>query len=637
MSKKSSEQKQEVPGENRISRRKFLGTVAGTGAALTVSGLLSGCKPGGAAQTSTTPDVQVTSTATGVTYPFGVHEADILIIGGGLSGLFAAKKAIAEGATVMIVDKGPFGHSGASGINWGHDMSSNETSPDDGSSAAAMDIIMQDGMTDQLYSLGFVKEIHEAKPILTNESMGLFAERDENGDSMSKYAPGTAENPSILDHGCFPRAWAQYARRKGARVFDRTMVVKVLLSDKGEAAGAVAINLVTGDAVVFRSKAVIMATGSYAWCYGWTGNTACSITGPECTGDGTSMFLNMGLEMRDMEQLPFDCVQIYPTSTAYGMGTLGLSVVNHQYALNKNGERYTQMLDTMPSNTLFMRLTMKEVHEGRALDNGCVLFDTVDLDKLNRYYRRARTRNRMIGYELPDKAELHWEFWESAARPATVSPQGETAIPGLYYAGTGTGAYQGSGFWNCTGSGYMCGKYAASKVKEMDRPSVVWSQVQDALTDAYTKLDVVVDKGARPLTVYHKIQQAMWNGLSPLRDEKGIQGAIDTLLELKEKEFPLISVPLKSRRYNSEWKYAMEIPNMWNCVMGTAQAALIRKETRGTHCRTDYPKMDNENWMVNTLVKLDNGQWVALTKPIVDAVIPAAELAKYVPPYGLEW
>lgn len=619
-------------GRNGLTRREFLGTVAGTGAALSITGFLSGC--GAKGQESPAVVSEITS-PDGVTRPFGLYETDVLVIGGGIAGLFAAKKAMDEGANVIIVDKGPFGHSGTSGINWGHDMQTNEFAEGDGSSSLKVNVYLMDGMIDQEHDLSLCQHVHEAKPVLTNEMMGCFAERDLDGEPAGK----NANSPLIVDHGCFPRLWAQYAKRKGATVFDRTMVTDIVQTDDGAVAGAVAINTVTGDPLVFRAKAVIMATGSYAWCYGWTGNTACTISGPENTGDGLSIFINKGLEMRDMEQLPFDCVQIYPKSTAYGMGTLGLSIVNHKYALNKNGERYTELIDglKMRSNALFMRLTMKEIHEGRGLENGCVLFDIRDIDTMNRYYRRAKTRNRMIGYELPEKAELHWEFWETAARPAAVSKTGETSIPGLFYAGAGSMAWNGCAFWGCTGSGYMAGKYAAAYAANVDRPAIVWSQVQDDLNAAYKALESEPADGIRPLKIYHKIQQTMFKGLSPLRDEKGIQGVIDALNEMKEKDFPKMNVPVKSRRYNMEWRHAMEIPNMWNCVMGTAQAAIIRKETRGTHCRTDYPYMDNANWLVNTIVKQENGTWVSTTRPIVDTIIPAAEVAKIVPEYGLKF
>lgn len=620
-----------------ISRRQFLGTVAGGSVALAMSGIVSGCSglDNSTSASSSATAVKSATTAGSVSRPFQVHEADVLIIGGGISGLMAAKKAMDDGATVMIVDKGPFGHSGTSGINWGHDMETNEWATDDGSGSLPGMIFINDGMLDQDYELSLAQHVHEAHPVATTAQMGCIAERDKNGEPVAKNAAA----PLVVDHGCFPRMFAQYAKYSGAAVFDRTMVTELLLSEKGEAAGAVAVSMVDGEAHVFRAKAVIMATGSYAWCYGWAGNGAYTIAGPENTGDGHSMFLRHGVEMRDMEELPFDMLQIYPKGTAYGMGTMGLSIVNHIYATNEKGERFTQILDdgTKGSNSLFMRLTMKEIHEGRGSKNGGVYVDTTTLDLQDRYYRHVKPSElRGMGYVLPDRCEVHWEFWETAARPASLGKTGESTIPGLFYAGSGTEAFSGCGFYGCVGSGYMTGKFAAKRVKGIALPDVSWSSVEDALNSAYGALESQPSKGVRPLVIYHKIQETMFKGLSPLRDEKGIQGVIDELNKIKKEDFPTLAVTSKSRRYNLEWRNAMEIPNMWNCVMGTAQAALIRKETRGTHCRTDFPKMDNTNWLKNTIVVLKDGSWSATARPIVATVIPADQVAKMVPEIGID-
>jgi succinate dehydrogenase/fumarate reductase flavoprotein subunit len=636
-SQKASDRTKKPEGTSGISRREFLGTVAGGSAAFAVGSLLSGCA-GGPSATQANPVSTATpskSTSSSVSRPFQVHEADVLIIGGGLAGLMAAKKAMSDGATVMIVDKGPFGHSGTSGINWGHDMETNEWAEDDGSGSLGPIVFMNDGVVDQDYELSLAQHVHEARLVATNAQMGCIEERDKNGDPVSKNTPG----PLVVDHGCFPRMFAQYARRSGAAIFDRTMVVDLLLSEKGEAAGAVAINLVDGESHVFRAKAVIMASGSYVWCYGWAGNGPYTIAGPENTGDGQSMFLKLGLEMRDMEQMPFDMLQIYPKGIAYGMGTMGLSIVNHTFATNKNGDRFTQILDdgTKGSNALFMRLTMKEINEGRALDNGCVYVDTTTLDQQDRYYRHVKPAElRGLGYTLPDKCEVHWELWETAARPASLGKTSESSVPGLFFAGTGTEAYTGMGFWGSAGSGYMSGKFATQVAKGKDLPDIVWSKVNDILNTAYGALESSPANSIRPLVVYHKLQQAMFDGLSPLRNEKGIQGTIDKLNKIQKEDFPLIAVTSKSRRYNLEWRNAMEIPNMWNCIMGTAQAALVRKETRGAHCRTDFPKMDNTNWLKNTIVTLKDGQWAADTRPIVATVIPMDQVAKMVPEIGID-
>lgn len=614
-----------------ISRRKFLGTVAGTGAALTVTGLLSGCNT--IQPTTSAPDVQVTSTPSGVERPFSVHEADVLIIGGGIAGMFAAQKAIADGASVMIVDKGPFGHSGASGINWGHGMGTTEGAEDGGASYVPISLFTNDGMPNQDWELAVSQGSCEAGAVVKMVQAGCITGRTAGGDPACWFGA-----PSGGTTRGYPRILAQYVRRMGSHIFDRTMITDMLLSDQGEAAGAVGINLVTGEAHVFRAKATVMATGSYAWCHGWAGNGAKTISGPECTGDGQSMLLRMGVAMRDMEQLPFDHSQIYPKGIAFGMGGFGCEHSNHMFAFNKNGERYTQVLDDTSAggNAVFMRLSMKELNEGRLTDNDCILLDTTQYQSMQPYYTHGYNRLKRLGYQFPDMIELHYELWESAAAPADINTTSEGPVKNLFHAFVGGEAYAGNAFFASSGSGHLAGKNAALRASEIERPNVVWNQVQDALNQAYGALESQPENGIRSLVVYHNIQLAMQEGLAPLRDEKSIQGCIDELNRIKTEEFPRMSVPSKSRQFNLGWRNALEVPNMWNCVMGTAQAALIRKETRGSHCRKDYPKVDNENWLVNTIVTLKDGTWSAATRPIVATIIPAEEVAKMVPAIGFE-
>lgn len=624
----------ETPASNPgISRRNFLGTVAGTGAALTVSTLLSGCQKDSAPQPTAAPVVNEPISADSVTRPFAVHEADVLIIGGGIAGMFAAQKAISDGATVMLVDKGPFGHSGASGINWGHGMGSTEGSEDGGVSQVSLSLFTNEGMINQDWDLAISKASFEACAVALMTRAGCITGRAPNGDPA--YYFGAPQGGTTRG---YPRILAQYVRRNGSQIFDRTMIVDILRSENGEAAGAVGINLVTGDAHVFRAKAMVMATGSYAWCHGWAGNGAKTISGPECTGDGQSMLLRMGVAIRDMEQLPFDHSQIYPKGIAFSMGGFGCEHSNHMYAYNKNGERFTQILDdpSAGGNAVFMRLSMRELHEGRCTENDCILLDTTQYKNMQPYYTHGYNRLKRLGFQIPDRIELHYELWESAAAPADIQTNGEGPIKNLFHAFTGAQAYSGNSFFASSSSGYLSGKGAAQRASEIERPNVVWGQVQDALIKAYGVLESQPENGIRSLTVYHNIQYAMQEGLAPLRSEKSIQSCIDELNRIKAEEFPRMLVPSKTRQFNTGWRHALEVPNMWNCVMGTAQAALARKETRGSHCRTDYPEMDNDNWLMNTVVMLKDGEWTVSTRPIVDTVVPAGEVVKMFPAIGLK-
>lgn len=620
----------ESSGSKGVTRRRFLGAAAGSSVAFAMTGLMTGCS--GAETPAPTAVADAEAVASGE-HPFVLYDADVVVVGGGLSGMFAARKAIADGASVVLVDKGPFGHSGSSGINWGHDIETNEWSEDDGSSTLVPMVVINEGVVDQDYVLSLCQNVHEAKPCASVVSVGAIVERDENGEPTGK----NAKAPMVVDHGCFPRMFAQHARRSGAKILERTMVVDVLLADDGSAAGVIGIDLVNGDAVVVRAKSTVMATGNYAWCHGWVGNGPASIAGLENTGEGHSIFLGLGAEMMFMEQLPASCYQVYPDGIAYGMGSLGFGLGNYWAAVDKDGNRINEVMDEIGAMTgVNNRLTFKVIEDGRGSPDGGVYLDTTGMEIMNRYHKRVPGNEfRGLGYVIPDMMEVRPQFWESASRPV-LSKAGESSIPGLFFAGSGEMSYSGCSFFGSTGSGHMAGKGAAARAAQMDRPKVSISKVHDVLSKCYGALEQEASNAIRSLQVYHNIQNIMMEGVSFVRDEKGLKKAIADLERIKEEEFPRMVVPMKTRRFNTDWRMAMEVPHMWNCIMGTAVAALERKETRGTHVRRDYPKMDNENWLKNIIVSVKDGQFVTEVRPIVASTISEADIRGMINSIGFE-
>jgi succinate dehydrogenase/fumarate reductase flavoprotein subunit len=182
----------------------------------------------------------------------------------------------------------------------------------------------------------------------------------------------------------------------------------------------------------------------------------------------------------------------------------------------------------------------------------------------------------------------------------------------------------------------MSGRAAAERAASVDRPKVVWSKVQDVLNKAYGALESNPDKSIRALQVYHHIQNAMFKGVSFVRNEKGLKEAIAELERIKAEEIPVMVVPQKTRRFNNDWRQAMEVPNMWNSVMGTAQAALARTETRGSHIRSDFPKIDNENWLKNVFVSVKDGVWTTEARPVVASMITADQIPAMIVNIGFE-
>jgi succinate dehydrogenase / fumarate reductase flavoprotein subunit len=623
-----------------VSRRDFLKGAGAFGiGAVAVGTGLAACSEndaeGGRGQTSANAE-----DATG--WGAQVHVADVVVVGGGLAGTTAARRVLAKGLSVAIVDKGPWGHSGTSGMNWGHNAETNEWADGDGSDSLGTIAYINDGMVNQPNGLALCKAIHSGRPCATFEQAGCTLERRRDGHPAAGNAPG----PLAIDNGTFNRYFCLELSRKGADVHDRTMVIDLLQDESGQAAGVVAIDLVTGSPQVFRGKAVIFATGSFRWVSGFNGMKPHTIASPENTGDGLAIMMRRGIAMRDMEEQPIDYVQWTPLGTRQSMGAMGASTINWRFIFDRDFNKLVQgeggAGSELPegvsvSNGQLARYYYRAQLDGRGTPNGGVYVITTDPDSDDRYYRRTRENQlKYFGYDLPEYTEVVAEQWEDAGHPFNYSPEAETEIQGLYYAASAQGAWAGTGFWGSFGSGFLSGESAAARAASAETaPAVNWDSVKTALDEAYGLLDAEPSDPLRPTVVFRKIQEAYWAGLSPLRDETGITTAIRALKGIEEDDLPRMFIPQKSRQYNTDWHRALEAKGMLMCAQATAEAALIRRECRGAHVRSDYPIQDNENFLVSTRVAFANGAWTSSLEALDDSIISLADLKAMLPVVNL--
>lgn len=611
-----------------VSRRSFLkgAGVLGVGT-LAASTFLTGCSNQAGTKTETSAE-----RAGG--HPVQVHEADVVVVGGGIAGAMAARRALGKGLSVSVIDKGPWGHSGTSGINWGHNAETNEWADGDGSDTLPIISVIYDGMVNQVNGLAMCQAVHAGRPCATFEQAGCVLERGKENHTAAQ----NAKVPFVVDNGTFNRYFCLELSRKGADVHDRTMVVELLQDSEGKAAGVVALDLVSGSAHVFRGKAVVFAMGSYRWVSGFNGLKPHTIAGPENTGDGLAILLRKGVSMRDMEEQPIDFVQWTPLATRQGMGAMGASTINWKFMYDKNEDKLVPDSIESVSNGQLARLYYRAQLEGRGTENGGVYVDTSDPHADDRYYRRtSENQKRFLNYELPKFTEVVAEQWEDAGHPFEYSAEAETQIPGLFYASSGQGSWAGCGFFGAFGSGYMAGEGAAAKATDTKvAPSVDWDAVEVALNDAYGLLEAEPGSPIRSTVVFRSVQEAYWSGLSPLRDEAGITATIDELKRIEKEDFPKMYVPLKSRQFNTDWHRALEVKGMLMCARATAEAALIRKECRGAHVRSDFPIQDNENYLASTKVSFSDDAWSASLEQLDDSLIPLDTLKTMVPQFNLQ-
>ena len=610
-----------------VPRRTFIQGAGMTGTAVALGMAMAGASAGLADELGEQPVGQPDE------YDIQVHEADVVIVGGGIAGTTAARRIMAQGLSVAIVDKGPWAHSGTSGINWGHNAESNEWAEGDGSNTFGAWIYMLEGMLNQPNGLAMCQAVHAGRPCATFEQMGCILERGKDGHT----AAGNAPADLVVDNGTFNRYFCLDLERRGADIYDRTMVLDLLQDAEGRAAGVVAVSLVDGSAHVFRGKAIVFATGSYCWVTGYNGMKPHTIAGPENTGDGLAILMRKGLAMRDMEELPIDFVQWNPLGIRQGMGAQGASTINWKFMYDKDLNPLVPEGVESVSNGQLARYYYRAQLEGRGTENGGVYVATHDPDSDDRYYRRCKENERIyLGYELPDYTEVVAEQWEVAGHPFDYSPTAETAIPSLFYAASGQGVWAGCGFFGAFGSGFMAGEGAAARALETeDAPAIDWAAANAALAEAYALLESEPDDPLRSTVVFRDIQNAYWSGLSPLRNADGIKGSIAELDRIEKEELPRMYVPQKSRQYNTDWHRALEARNMLMCARATGEAALLREECRGAHVREDFPSEDNENFLKSTKVSYSNGEWSASLEELDGTIMSVEDMKPIMPKLDL--
>lgn len=561
-------------------------------------------------------------------YPTNVYETDVLVVGSGYAGCFAAMRAMQLGSQVAIMDKAQYSHSGTSGFNWGSMYTSYDMSTDPEASFTSHlmgKIRAASGLSDQNITNAVITEQFAMRPTMTMENLGAFHERLEDGTpgTCCMGSPMVGET-STLCSGMYGKFLCHKVKRMGADIHDRVMLLNLLTDDNGETAGAVGLNLVDGSIEVFRAKSVVLATGTYNWLCGWTGWRPQSMVGPESTGDGYSIMLQNGIPIGNMEFVNTD-YDAWNPGCLRDTFTLGLEYPNCERGVNANGEYFAlEYLTAHPDQggiETLTQLVAGEVYHGRGSENGGVWLDTKDWggQELELFYRPTiDSLKRHFGYEFPELVEVVADHWCSNCAP-TVSESMETVLPGLFFAGIATMSP------DCTGimaSGSLAGYGSAARAAGVDRPTINWEQVNAIIDHTYDLLERE-EGGLTPTQVMRNIQMAYHDGIDLLRNEEGLTAALEELKRIRREDIPFMTVADKSPVFNLEWRHALEAEHMLNCATGAAMAALERRESRFHHVRTDYPELNNsEEYLRRYMISLDGDEINLTTEEVDMSIVP---------------
>jgi succinate dehydrogenase/fumarate reductase flavoprotein subunit len=310
---------------------------------------------------------------------------------------------------------------------------------------------------------------------------------------------------------------------------------------------------------------------------------------------------------------------LVPTLFKVGGDTLHL--------LNRHGERFMTRYDPehleMATKDVIARSLQMEIQAGRGGGEGDTLY--ADL----RHLPYEETKQKLLDLVVcMEKMGLDVRKDLITFRPAAhetlggirINARCESTVSGLYAAGSAIGAIYGNDGIPGRGTGHAlvfgkrAGEYAGKRAQEMDLPSIQEEQVETERQRVFGLLDQ--EGGNRPIGVLKKLQQIMEKHFWVVKNGAGLQEALRGILSLREEDLPKLGLSCRTKRFNLEWRWALEMSNLIDLSEMMVRSALMRKESRTTFLREDYPDTDDTNWLKHIVVKKGAGHMNVTAIPI---------------------
>lgn len=293
------------------------------------------------------------------------YETDVLVIGGGGAGTSAAIMASEAGAKVLLVTKLRVGDANTMMAEGGIQAADK---PNDSPAQHYLDCYGGghfDGKPELVYTL-----VNKAPSVIKwLNDLGVEFDKEPDGTMVTTHGGGTSRKRM---HACKDYSGAEimrtlrdetFNRKDDITVVDFTSAIEIIKNDKGEACGAVLVNMETNELRIAKAKVVIIATGGAGRMH-YQGFPTSNHYG--ATADGLVMAYRAGAKL-----LYQDSLQYHPTGAAYPTQILGKLVTEKVRSLgakliNKDGEVYIHPLETRDVNASGI---IREVREGRGVDN----------------------------------------------------------------------------------------------------------------------------------------------------------------------------------------------------------------------------------------------------------------------------
>ena len=566
------------------------------------------------------------------------HQTDILILGSGGAGLFAALHAAQANADldITIAVKGLLGKCGCTRmVQGGYNVA---VAAGDSVERHFMDTIVGGKwLPEQNLAWTLVETSVQRVRELENE-LGCFFDRNKDGSLHQKAFAGQSFDRTVhkgdltgieIINRLIEQVWAL-----NTNMLEEHRAIELIpASDGSGIAGVLLIDMRTGAYRLVRAKAVLLATGAGPSMYQYhtpSGDKTC---------DGLAMALRYGLTLRDMEM-----VQFHPTGLLGGPDTRMTGTVLEEglrgaggYLLNGDGERF--MLNyhanaERATRDIVSRGIYAEMRAGNTTPMGGVYIEMAHLgaaDVAKRFPGMVK-RCADCGFDLAGGRVEVVPTAHYMMGGVEFNVDTSTQVPGLFAAGEDCGGVHGAnrlggnGVANSTVYGGIAGDTMAAYVARQQH----WRDIDQ------TVIDEGIARAELPFAQPHKdlselrdtLGRDMWDHIGILRTEQGIETGLDKVVQHRS-ELSQYGVADKDREFNLSWHDWINLQNMLDISMVIGKASLARADSRGAHYREDNP--DTADLANTTFTRVSGSADDLVTEMIpvqFDIVSPGESLIK---------
>ena len=544
-----------------------------------------------------------------------VLRTQVVVVGGGAAGCYAALNLHRKGIKTIIVCKGLVGKSGASLFAGNLVLSGRTLGNTEEQARNTAEFLIKyhnQFLIDQEWAKrcgAWIASVYY--PEL--EEAGLYFRRDDDGNMV--VSPGKIRSIAANVQGNSGVPFMDLRRKQvikaGIETIEETVVTALLRNVDGSVAGVFGLQVLTGEYVVVLAQATILATG-------YSDRLHTRSTGTrEMSADGIAMAWRAGASMVNLEMQwwhtndvayppTWQRMQIYPNPM--------LGSKKSARMVNIDGEEFFDQQKDDPlafgPYTVQLKALAKQVHIGKAHYTGGYYagFDRCAPGEVESYTSYAKVYQQ-LGMDFPKSlietaVTAHYRQGGIDVDTTTMA----SSVRGLYIAG-GVGGHSNGLIALVTYDGKVVADSVADNLANLREPGMPEEQAEQERR----RLENLLAGGGgaaacAPGELKECVRALMWEKVGVEKDAHSLNEGLEEFARIRREAVPRLRAKTPVRAANYDWLDAIDCLNMIDTAELVVLSSLQREESRGPFMRRDFPETDNENWLTaNLLHKAGSG------------------------------